>query len=258
MKKLIVANWKMNPQDIAGAKKLLKESDRRIESISDHTEAVVCPPFVFLPALAHRAKHVTLGAQNVSWSEAGALTGEVSALELEQLGVEYVIVGHSERRLYLGETDSVVNAKILELLNHRLTPIVCLGGEEGATEDGMKALVTKQFHNCTKGLAEKDLAKLVYAYEPVWAISTMKDSKPATGGHARELIGHIYNLLEKQIGKASENIRVLYGGTVNKDNVHEYAKYPEICGALVGAASLDADNFGFIVSEFNREAIHRA
>lgn len=257
MKKLIVANWKMNPQAIAEAKKLLKELQNQTESVADRIEAVVCPPFVFLPALAFRTKHIKLGAQNVSWANSGALTGEVSALELKQLGVEYVIVGHSERRLYLGETDSVVNAKIMELLKHNLVPIVCLGGEENATEVGMRELVTRQFHNCTKDLSKSDLAKLVYAYEPVWAISTMQNSKPATGEHARELIKHIYDLLEKKIGKQAENVKVLYGGTVNKDNVHEYAKYPEICGALVGAASLDANNFGEITKEFNRESIHR-
>lgn len=259
MKKLIVANWKMNPQAAPDAKRLVALIEHRMHAVSANTEVVVCPPFVYLPALMHYTKGVELGAQNMSWADAGALTGEISAGMLKQWGVGYVILGHSERRLYLGETDSVVNAKITEALKNKIIPIVCLGGETGAIKAEMKNLVTKQFIKVTKDLDKKQLSKIVYVYEPVWAISTMKKSEPATGEHAFELIEHIYGLLEHRIGKAeARNIRVLYGGTVNKNNVHEYAKYPQIDGALVGAASLDADNFWQVVSEFNREAIHRA
>ncbi|MEJ0021320.1 MAG: triose-phosphate isomerase [Candidatus Doudnabacteria bacterium] len=174
-----------------------------------------------------------------------------------QWNVKYVILGHSERRLSLGETDSVVNAKIIAALKHKITPIVCLGGEEGAVKTEMKNLVTRQFAEVTKDLDKKQLEKIVYVYEPIWAISTMKRSEPATGEHASELIEHIFQLLEHRIGKAARNLRVLYGGTVNKNNVQEYAKYPIIDGALVGAASLDTENFWQVIKEFNREAIHR-
>lgn len=257
MKKLIVANWKMNPQTVDEARRLVASFEHRMQAVSDHTEVVICPPFVYLPALMHYTHGVQLGAQNVSWAQSGALTGEISAGQLKQWNVNYVILGHSERRLYLGETDSIVNAKIAAAIKNKITPIVCLGGEEGAIKSEMKTLVTKQFIKVTKDLDKKQLEKIVYVYEPVWAISTMKKSEPATGEHAYELISHIYELLEKRVGKAARNVRVLYGGTVNQDNVHEYAKFSLIDGALVGAASLDSDNFWHVISEFNREAVHK-
>jgi triosephosphate isomerase len=257
MKKLIVANWKMNPQTVDEARRLVASFEHRIHAVSAYTEVVVCVPFVYLPALTHYTHGVELGAQNMSWAESGALTGEISPSMLKQWNVNYVLLGHSERRLYLGETDSVVNAKIISAIEHKLTPIVCLGGEPGAIKSEMKNLVTKQFIKLTKDLDKRQLEKIVYVYEPVWAISTMKKSEPATGEHAYELIAHIFELLEKKIGKNARNVRILYGGTVNKDNVHEYAKYPQIDGAMVGAASLNSDNFWQVVSEFNREAIHK-
>ena len=257
MKKLIIANWKMNPQTIDEARRLVSSFEYRMHSVAAHTEVVVCAPFIYLAPLAHYIHEIKLGVQNISWVEHGAMTGEISPGQVRQWNASYVILGHSERRLYLGETDSMVNAKIVTALKYKLTPIVCLGGEEDAVKDEMKSLVTRQFGRVTKGLDKKQLEKIVYVYEPVWAISTMKKSQPATGEHAIELITHIYDLLEKKIGKMARNVRVLYGGTVNKDNVSEYAKYPQIDGALVGATSLDADNFWQIVSEFNRESIHR-
>ncbi|MBX4191430.1 MAG: triose-phosphate isomerase [Candidatus Doudnabacteria bacterium] len=258
MKKLIIANWKMNPQSVEEARRLVSTFEHRMPAVSGHTEVVMCPPFVYLPAFTHYLHAVKLGAQNCSWVEHGAMTGEISPGQIKQWNVEYVILGHSERRLYMGETDSIVNAKIVSVLKNKMTPVVCLGGEEGAVKEGMKELVTNQFHKVTKNLERKQLEKIVYVYEPVWAISTMRKSVRATGEHANEMVEHIYKLLEKRIGRhASGTIRVLYGGTVNKDNVQEYAKYPKIDGALVGAASLDSENFWAIVSEFNRESIHR-
>lgn len=257
MKKFIVANWKMNPQTVEEARKLVASWEHRMHAISDHVEVVVCAPFVYLPALAHYTHEIKLGAQNVSWGDTGALTGEISVLMLKQWKIQFVILGHSERRLYMGETDSVINAKIMEVLNHKIIPIVCLGGEEGAEKQHMKALVTKQFEAVTKDLEKKQLEKIIYAYEPAWAISTMSKSEPATGEHAVELIEHIYDLLADRIGKSeSRNIRIIYGGTVNKNNVSEYARFPQIDGALIGAASLDSENFWEVVKEFNRESIH--
>lgn len=258
MKKLIIANWKMNPQKLAEARKLVASWEHRMPAVSGHTEVAVAAPFIFLPALSNYAQNIRLAAQNMSWADGGPLTGEISPLQLREWGIDFVILGHSERRIYLGETDSVVNAKILAALKHKLTPVVCLGGEEKAIKSEMKTLVTKQFIGTTKDLDRKQLEKIIYVYEPVWAISTMKDSEPATGEHAAEMISHIYELLEHRTDKyAAKNIRVLYGGTVNKHNVSEYAKFPVIDGALVGAASLDSENFWEIVKEFNRESIHR-
>lgn len=255
-KRIVIGNWKMNPQSPEEAADLVKVLEHK-ESLK-HCALVVCPPFVFLSEISKRLEKVSLGAQNMSWAESGSLTGEISAKELKEFGVEYVILGHSERRLYMGETDSVVNAKLIEALNNHITPVLCLGGEEGAIEGEMKTLCTKQFIRCTKGIEEKDLEKIVYVYEPVWAISTMKHSRPATGEHAAEVISHIYGLLKHRLGKDADHVKVLYGGTVNKDNVGQYASHPQICGALVGAASLDAENFLAIAKEFNRESVHHA
>jgi triosephosphate isomerase len=264
MKKLIVANWKMNPLTLDEARRLAASLEHRMHQVSEHTEVVICPPFIFLPALAQYSHILKIGAQNASWQDSGALTGEVSPAQLKQMKIEYVILGHSERRLFLGETDSVVNFKIINALKNKITPVVCLGGEEGAVKEEMKNLVTKQFISVTKDLEKKHLEKIVFAYEPSWAISTMKSSlpagqvgEPATGEHANELISHIYDLLENRIGKFARNVRVVYGGTVNKDNVQEYARFPQIDGALVGAASLDPENFWQIIKEFNRESIHK-
>ncbi len=258
MTKLVVANWKMNPQTLDEARKLIGSWEHALRSLDGKVRVVVAVPFVFLPELSGYLRNIHLAAQNVSWADGGALTGEISSKQLIESNVEYVILGHSERRLYLGETDSMVNAKLLTVLKNHLTPILCLGGEEGAIEGEMKTLVTKQFIRCTKGLSAKQLAKIIYVYEPVWAISTVKKSHAASGEHARDLIEHIYQLLEHRMTiTAARKIKVLYGGTVNQSNVHEYAKYPEIKGALVGAASLDAENFWKVIEEFNRESIHR-
>jgi triosephosphate isomerase len=172
--------------------------------------------------------------------------------------VAYVILGHSERRIYLGETDSMVNAKIVAALNAKIIPVVCLGGEEGAIKSEMKTLVTKQFVKAIRGLDKKHLEKIIFVYEPVWAISTMKNAKPANGEHAVEMIDHIRSLIARRLTRErAANMRVLYGGSVNKDNVSEFAKHPQIDGALVGAASLDANNFWAVIEEFNRESIHK-
>jgi len=255
-KKLVIGNWKMNPQTPEAALDLVKALEHLHPAEAKHVATVVCPPFVFISQISKQLQHLKLGAQNVSWAESGSLTGEISAKELKEFGVQYVILGHSERRLFMGETDSVVNAKLVESLKHELTPILCLGGEEGAIEGEMKTLCTKQFIKCTRDIDKADLEKIVYVYEPIWAISTMKNSKPATGEHAAEVIDHIYDLLRHRLGKKSEHVKVLYGGTVNKDNVSEYARHPQIGGALVGAASLDADNLWAIVQEFERESTH--
>jgi len=258
MKKLIIGNWKMNPKTIQTARQIFASIEHRMPAVSAHTEVAIAAPFVFLPALSHYSHHVKLGAQNVSWAEAGALTGEISGPQLKAWGTEFVVLGHSERRIYLGETDSMVCEKVKACLHFGITPVVCLGGDEKPKKDDMRKLVTKQFNAITKGVLRKDLHKIIYVYEPSWAISTMKNSQPATGEHAAELVQHIQDLLAKKLGKEmAKNCYILYGGTVNKNNVHEFARYAFIDGVLVGAASLDPDNFFEIIKEFNREAIHK-
>lgn len=258
MKKVIVANWKMNPQSAEEARTLFVATEHRMHMVSESTEVIVCPPFVFLPMLTHFSHHVRLGAQNVSEHEYGPYTGEISGEQLKACGVGHVILGHSERRIYFGETDADVKHKIDMALRQRLSPIICLGGEERATVNKMKPLVTKQFSSAIKGLQKYQIGKLIFVYEPVWAISSMKHSHAETGEHAAELIGHIRKLLAKHVGRGhAQHMPVLYGGTVHQGNVSEYAKHPEISGALVGFASLESSGFFEIIKEFSRESVHK-
>src|SRR5579885_1899409 len=199
MKKLVVANWKMNPKTADESRKLVASWEHGLRRISDQTEVIVAAPFVYLPGLSNYVSRIKLAAQNASWQDQGPLTGEISASQLKQYHVSHVILGHSERRLYLGETDSMINAKLMAVLKQKLTPIVCLGGEDGVIKTEMKNLITKQFIRLTKDLDKKQLEKMVYVYEPVWAISTMKNSEPETGPHAAEMVAHIYDLLEKKV-----------------------------------------------------------
>jgi triosephosphate isomerase (TIM) len=249
----------MNPQTLADARALAVPLEHRLHKAMQKVDVVLCPPFIFLPALSNYLDFTLLGAQNVSWAKEGAFTGEISAQQLKNWKVSYVILGHSERRLYLGETDSIVNAKLAAALIAKMTPVVCLGGEEGAVEQDMQSLVTRQFNGITKDLDSKHLEKVIFVYEPIWAISTMSGSKPASGEHALGMITHIQDLLGKRLGVArSKNMRILYGGTVNQNNVHEFSKFPQIDGALVGSASLDLENFWAVIEEFARESLHKS
>ena len=193
--------------------------EQKIGGELKHCDVVICPPEIFLDKI--NLDHSKLGAQDL-------IPGA------EALHVQYVIVGHSERRLNLGETDFMVNAKIKEAIKNNITPILCLAEN-----------VDAQFTADTKGLDENDLQKIVYVYEPIWTISTVPNSQPVPADEANKMIVHIHSL-------SGAESRVLYGGTVNRDNVHEYAKYPNIDGALVGAASLDPDNFWEVINAFNQ------
>lgn len=214
MNKLVVVNWKDHPANAAAAKTLAQAEDQQ--------NVVICPPARFLPDIALRRSQ--LGAQDF----------DLPPEELERLGARYVILGHSERRKNLGETDAVVNQKVVQALQRKLTPILCLG------EDW-----EQQFQADTASLSPAELGKIIYVYEPLGAISTQKHSKPVPASEATAVIERIRKL-------AGENAKVLYGGTVNKDNAAEYGKYPEIDGVLVGAASLDPENFKKIYDIFSR------
>ncbi|HEV8601253.1 MAG TPA: triose-phosphate isomerase family protein [Patescibacteria group bacterium] len=258
MKKLIVANWKMNPQTTEDARRLFVTLEHRMHLINNAVDVTVCPPYVFMPLLSHFSHFLNLGSQNISAHEYGAYTGEISAEQLLLWKVSYVILGHSERRLYFGETDKDVQTKILLCLKQHLIPVVCLGGHPKADIKSMKPLVTKQFNSAVKNLDKSQIEKIAWAYEPTWAISSMQKSQPATGEHAAELIIHIRKLLAKHVGREeAEKARVLYGGTVNKGNVRDFARFSEISGALVGFASLEPTGFFEVIQEFAREAIHK-
>ena len=242
---IIAGNWKMYTTARAAAElcRLLRE---RIDGLAG-VEKVVCPPFVFL---AHAGRElagssIKVGAQNVYWEEEGAYTGEVSPPMLADL-CEYVIVGHSERRKYFGETDETVNRRLKAALAHGLRPIMCVGEtleerEAGRTEE----VLLRQVRG---GLADVDMPiAFVLAYEPVWAIGT---GVPATGPMANETIGVIRQELASLYGRElAEAARIQYGGSVTPDNVAEFMSQPQIDGALVGGASLKADAFAAIVEQ---------
>ncbi|MGE5298002.1 MAG: triose-phosphate isomerase family protein [Acidobacteriaceae bacterium] len=258
MKKLIVANWKMNPDSLEHARQIFMSVEHRMHFFQDKTEVAICPPAVYLAPMSHYGHYVKLGAQNIHWEEKGAYTGEISVIQVKQWGVSFAILGHSERRMYFSENDLMVRLKAQLCLENDITPIVCLGGDPKAQKDGMKRIVTKQFKAATKDLDKKLIERMIFVYEPTWAISSNKNAEPATGEHAVEMISHIRNMVAEIVGVARAGIMpMLYGGSVNKDNVHEFAKHPTIDGALVGAASLNGDNFLAVVKEFHRESIHK-
>ncbi len=243
---IIAGNWKMykTPSEAVAIIKELKPLVKDAQA-----EVVVCPTFVCLPAAgeALAGSNIKLGAQNMYWEEEGAFTGEIAPGMLKELGVEYVIIGHSERRQYFGETDDMVNKKVLSALSHSLIPIICVGEtleqrEQGVTEE----LVGKQTRAALKGLTADVADEIVIAYEPIWAIGT---GKTASSQDANEVIGYIRKIVGDVLDtQAAQRIRILYGGSVKPNNASELMQMPEIDGGLVGGASLKAQDFAKIVN----------
>jgi triosephosphate isomerase len=218
--------------------------------VADHArdEIVVCPPFVDLFAAVEAAKgsNVAIGAQDVYWKDEGAFTGEISPAMVLAAGCTHVIIGHSERRQYFGETDDTVNLKLKAALEAGLTPIVCVGEvleerEANLTEDVLRRQCLRAFH----AISAKKAAKLVIAYEPVWAIGTGKTATPQLASEAHALIR---GEAAKAFGEGfADGLRILYGGSVKPDNAKPLMAKPEVDGALVGGASLDPKSFATIV-----------
>lgn len=210
-------------------------------------DVVVCVPAIDIPAVSEALKgtNIRLGAENVHFAEKGAYTGEISAAMLKEYGVEYVIIGHSERRQYFGETDETVNKRTLTALNAGLTPIVCVGETLEERETGKtEAVLHRQLEEGLKGV--ENLTKLVIAYEPVWAIGT---GKTATAAQANETIGYIRKTLgELFCEKCAAKVRIQYGGSMNAGNCKELMAQEEIDGGLIGGASLKAPDFSAIVN----------
>ncbi len=242
---MIAGNWKMNTT-VSEAIKLVNEMRQGLDGIRN-VDKVICPPFVSLAVVRELIKgsSIGLGAQNLYFEEKGAFTGEISPLMLAEL-CEFVILGHSERRQYFYETNEVVNKKIQAALKAGLKPILCVGerleeNEAGKTEE----VVTGQLRSSLAGIAGSD--GLVMAYEPIWAIGT---GKAATGKQANETISLIRrNLAKLYSEKVAGEVRILYGGSVTADNVGEFVGQSDIDGALVGGASLKADQFLSIVKQ---------
>lgn len=245
MRKAIIAgNWKMNNTASEGVALVKAIAPLVTEATCD---VVVCVPAIDIPAVSEALKgtNIRLGAENVHFAEKGAYTGEISAAMLKEYGVEYVIIGHSERRQYFGETDETVNKRTLTALNAGLTPIVCVGETLEERETGKtEAVLHRQLEEGLKGV--EDLTKLVIAYEPVWAIGT---GKTATAAQANETIGYIRKTLgELFCEKCAAKVRIQYGGSMNAGNCKELMAQKEIDGGLIGGASLKAPDFSAIVN----------
>jgi triosephosphate isomerase len=237
---ILAGNWKMN-MTIAEATDFVRSIRRGLNEIKT-VDRVICPPFTALAALKEllSATEIGLGAQNMHWEEEGAYTGEISPVMLKEL-CQYVILGHSERRALFGETDKGVNRKIKAALAHGLLPIVCVGETESEYDAGStEQVVGGQVRGCLAGLTAGQVAGLVIAYEPVWAIGTGKAATPAGAGSVIGLTirGTIAGLYDEATAQA---VRVQYGGSVKPSNVAEFMAHPDIDGALVGGASLKPD-----------------
>lgn len=247
-KPIIAGNWKMH--------KTVSESISLAEGIKDGvtemnwTEIVICPPFTALGAVAKviSDSEISLGAQNVYWESEGAYTGEISPNFLTDLGCDWVIIGHSERRKYFGETDVNVNRKVKAALKPGLKPIVCVGETLEERERGVtETVVETQVRGALTGLDAQDLDKLVIAYEPVWAIGTGKTASPEAANEVHVQIRKLIRAFFDEL--TASRIRILYGGSVSPENISELIGMPELDGALVGGASLQVPSFVDIVGK---------
>ena len=245
-KKVIAGNWKMNknPEE---AKKYLQEIIPLVKDTA--SEVVICAPFIDLKCLVKHASgtNIKIGAQNMHWEEAGAYTGEISASMLKSIGVEYVIIGHSERRQYFAETDETVNKKIKAAFANELKPIVCVGESlEQREDDKTKEIITNQTRLALEGLTKEQVENTIIAYEPIWAIGT---GKTATSEDANTSIKEIRDEICKIYGQnTAERVIIQYGGSVKPSNAKELFNTSDIDGALVGGASLKPEDFAGIIN----------
>jgi triosephosphate isomerase len=250
----IAANWKMY-KTVHEAVVFVKEFRSMVKDV-DNVEIVVAPPFTALHAVAEAARNSNVGVagQNLHWQREGAFTGEISADMLREAGADYVIIGHSERRRLFGETDETVNRKLVAALGVKLTPIVCIGETLEEREAGqMLSVLDRQIKAGLDSMTSEQVASLVLAYEPVWAIGTGRNATPAEAAEAHD---HIRGRLRQWFGgDAADHCHVIYGGSVKPDNIHELVTLPDVDGALVGGASLEVRGFFDIVARSRHSAV---
>lgn len=254
-KPVIAANWKMHKTHLEAIHFVENLRNRCHPDVYDKVDIVICPPFTAIRSVQTTIDGddipMAVGAQNMHWEDSGAYTGEISPQMLLKLGVSFVIIGHSERREYFGETDEMVNRKLRAALAAGLTPIVCVG----ETLDEREAALTEskvggQVKAAFDGIAKDRVADCVIAYEPIWAIGT---GRTASSDDAQATIAFIRTTVRGLVGDMADAVRVQYGGSVKAGNIAELMAMPDIDGALVGGASLDPEEFGRIV-QFQREA----
>jgi len=254
MKTIIVANWKMNPVSLAEAMTLLNSVNslikKKIKKIKN-LEIVICPPFAYLPIFFSKKPLLfELGAQDCFWEEKGAFTGEICPLMLKSLGCQYVILGHSERRRHLKETDEMINRKIKMTLSAKLRPILCVGETWDERKENLTQKILKlQIEKGLKGVEKKNLKKIIIAYEPVWAIGTGKACSPDEAEKGGDFIRKVISRLSNK--KIAKSIQIIYGGSVNSQNAAGYIFGAKFQGLLPGGASLDVKEFSGIIGNFD-------
>ena len=245
-RKVIAGNWKMNmlPNE---AIEFIQSLEQKVKG-TEH-EVVLCVPYtdIFYSVMSAQETNIKIGAQNMHWEEKGAYTGEVSAEMLKSVGVEYVIIGHSERRQYFAETDETVNKKLKKALSVGLKPIVCVGETLEQREQGITMqVITSQTEKALEGLEQNDIEKVIIAYEPIWAIGT---GKTATKEDANDAVKQIREKIAEKYGQNTANgVIIQYGGSVKASNAKELFEMSDIDGGLVGGASLKVDEFSNIVN----------
>lgn len=246
-RKIIAGNWKMN-KDPAESLSLIKEIKERLQKLPQGVEVVLCPPYTSLVVASQFIKEsvLKLGAQNMHYEDDGAYTGEISPRMLKSVGCEYVIIGHSERRTYFQEPDEIVNRKVRKAIAVGLKPIICVGETLDERERGLtEVVVNRQVRGALETVSAEELEQVVIAYEPVWAIGTGKNATPQ---QANEVHKFIRNLVSRLYDRASaDHLIIQYGGSVKPENAADLLGQPDIDGALVGGASLNADSFSQIV-----------
>ncbi len=240
MKKIIVANWKMNPESLIKAKSLFNSVKKGLSNLNK-AEVVICPPFVYLSELnkLRKKSKIFIGAQNCFWEEKGAYTGEISASMIKSF-CKHVILGHSERRKYFNETNEQIREKLKKALDSGLIPILCIGETDKERKQGKtKQVLKKQIQESLKKISKKNISKIIIAYEPVWAIGTGNACSVKQSFKAREFISSLF----------SSKVKILYGGSANSNNSLDYLYEAEFDGLLVGGASLSSKEFLGIIKK---------
>lgn len=245
---LVIANWKMklgSAESVVLAKKLAKSAPK-----NKNVDVVICPAFLELTAVAEiiKSSGLKLGAQDCFWEESGAFTGAVSPKNLQGYGVEYVLVGHSERREHLAESNDMIHKKIRLVLSLGLTPVLCVGESFSERQEGQKeAVLINEIHKALDGLWLHKLNRLVVAYEPIWVIGSGQAVEAAEAEHTHQAIKHaLYDIFPRQA--VDEQVKIIYGGSVDPSNVSPFLAEPTVHGVLVGTSSLDATIFSAIIT----------
>lgn len=246
LRKIIIGNWKMNPSTVGEAEKWLKNISKLVQKIKK-TEMVICAPVLYLEKLRKVSRKVSIGAQNAFWGDVGPHTGEVSPLMLDNMGIKYVIIGHSERRA-LGESNSIVNKKIKSALSAGLNPILCVGESVRDESHGYFNLVKTQLEECLAGVSKNLISRVIIAYEPVWALSSTIPRKDATSADSLEMVIFIRKILADKFGSEVSRVRIIYGGSANEKDALDFLQNGGVDGLLPGRASLSPEKFAEIIN----------